>query len=110
MKRIVFLALLIGISTFFVFAQKGKVTVSGSVFDKDDNSPVMQATVQLLALPDSSMAAGVVTDGNGQFSLSVRPGKYVLRISFIGYMTHQKGYELVSSKPTVNVGKVMPLC
>ena len=107
MKRIAFIALLIGISTFFVFAQKGKVTVSGSVFDKDDNSPVMQATVQLLALPDSSMAAGVVTDGNGQFSLSVRPGKYVLRISFIGYMTHQKGYELVSSKPTVNVGKVM---
>ena len=65
MKRIAFLALLIGISTFFVFAQKGKVTVSGSVFDKEDNSPVMQATVQLLALPDSSMVAGGVTDGIG---------------------------------------------
>ena len=107
MKRIAFLALLIGISTFFVFAQKGKVTVSGSVFDKEDNSPVMQATVQLLALPDSSMVAGGVTDGNGHFSLSVRPGKYVFRVSFIGYITHQKGYELVSSKPTVNVGKIL---
>ena len=71
MKRLAFLVLLIGLSTTMLLAQSGKVTVSGSVFDKEDNSPIMQATVQLLSLPDSTMAAGNVTNNNGRFSLSV---------------------------------------
>ena len=82
MKRIAFLVLLIGISTALLSAQsrsqsRGRVTLSGTVLDKEDNSPIMQATVQLLSLPDSTMAVGDVTNNNGRFSLSVRPGKYV---------------------------------
>ena len=72
MKRLAFLVLLIGLTTTMLFAQsRGKVTVSGVVLDKEDNSPVMQATVQLLSLPDSTMAVGNVTNNNGRFSLSV---------------------------------------
>ena len=89
-----------------LLAQSGKVTVSGVVLDKEDNSPVMQATVQLLSLPDSTMAAGNVTNNNGRFSLSVKPGKYVLKVSFVGYLTHMKEYRLSGSKPTLNVGKI----
>ena len=106
MKRLAFLVLLIGLGTTMLLAQSGKVTVSGSVFDKEDNSPVMQATVQLLSLPDSTMAAGNVTNNNGRFSLSVKPGKYVLKVSFVGYLTHMKEYRLSGSKPTLNVGKI----
>ena len=91
MKRFAFLVLLIGISTTLSFAQsqsqgKGRITVSGTVMDKEDNSPIMQATVQLLSLPDSTMAVGNVTDNNGRFSLNVRPGKYVLKVSYVGYL------------------------
>ena len=89
-----------------LLAQSGKVTVSGVVLDKEDDSPVMQATVQLLSLPDSTMAAGNVTNNNGRFSLSVKPGKYVLKVSFVGYLTHMKEYRLSGSKPTLNVGKI----
>ena len=106
MKRLAFLVLLIGLSTTMLLAQSGKVTVSGSVFDKEDNSPVMQATVQLLSLPDSTMATGNVTNNNGRFSLSVKPGKYVLKVSFVGYLTYMKEYRLTSAKPTLNVGKI----
>ena len=106
MKRLAFLVLLIGLSSTMLLAQSGKVTVSGSVFDKEDNSPVMQATVQLLSLPDSTMAAGNVTNNNGRFSLSVKPGKYVLKVSFVGYLTYMKEYRLTSAKPTLNVGKI----
>ena len=106
MKRLAFLVLLIGLSTTMLFAQSGKVTVSGVVLDKEDDSPVMQATVQLLSLPDSTMAAGNVTNNNGRFSLSVKPGKYVLKVSFVGYLTHMKEYRLSGSKPTLNVGKI----
>ena len=111
MKRIAFLVLLIGISTALLSAQsrsqsRGRVTLSGSVLDKEDNSPIMQATVQLLSLPDSTMAVGDVTNNNGRFSLSVRPGKYVLKVSYVGYLSHLKEYQLTASKPTVNVGKI----
>lgn len=107
MKRLAFLVLLIGIGSTMLFAQtRGKVTVSGTVFDKEDNSPVIQATVQLLSLPDSTMAVGDVTNNNGRFSLSVKPGKYVLKVSFVGYLTYMKEYRLSGSKPTLNVGKI----
>ena len=111
MRKIAFLILLIGISTAWVSAQsrtqgKGRVTVSGVVVDKEDGSSVMQATVQLLSLPDSTMAVGNVTNNDGYFSLSVRPGKYVLKVSFVGYVPYMKQYQLSGSKPTLNVGKV----
>ena len=107
MKKFLFFVLLIGISSAVAFAQtKGRVTVSGTVIDKEDNSPVMQATVQLLSLPDSTMATGNVTNNNGRFSLEARPGKYVLKVSFVGYTPYMKEMQLTSSKPTVNVGKI----
>ena len=112
MKRIVFLVFLIGISTTLLCAQnrgqqgRGRVTLSGTVLDKEDDSPIMQATVQLLSLPDSTMAVGNVTNPNGRFSLSVRPGKYVLKVSYVGYLSYMKEYQLTASKPTVNVGKI----
>ena len=111
MRYIVFLILLIGISTAWVSAQsrtqgKGRVTVSGVVVDKEDDSSIMQATVQLLSLPDSTMAVGNVTNNEGYFSVSVRPGKYVLKVSFVGYVPYMKQYQLSGSKPTLNVGKV----
>ena len=52
------------------------------------------------------MAVGQVTDYDGNFSLSVRPGKYVLKISFVGYLSHMKEYQLTSSKPNLNLGKI----
>ncbi len=107
MKKFLIFVLLIGIGSAVSFAQtKGRVTVSGTVIDKDDNSPVMQATVQLLSLPDSTMATGNVTNNSGRFSLEARPGKYVLKVSFVGYVSYMKEMQLALSKPTVNVGKI----
>ncbi|MBQ8443234.1 MAG: TonB-dependent receptor [Bacteroides sp.] len=112
MRRIVLFVLLIGISTTLLLAQnrgqqgRGRVTLSGTVMDKEDDSPVMQATVQLLSLPDSTMAVGNVTDANGRFSLSARPGKYVLKVSYVGYLSYMKEYQLTASKPNVNAGKI----
>ena len=82
------------------------MTVNGTVVDKEDNSPVIQATVQLLTLPDSTMAVGNVTNLNGGFSLEARPGKYVLKVSFVGYTPYLKDVQLTASKTTVNMGKI----
>ena len=109
MRKIVFFVLLMGLSVMVSLAQsrgQGKVTVSGIVIDKEDKSPVPSATVQLLSLPDSSMVAGKPTGLDGDFSFSVRPGKYVLKVSFVSYLTYTKQLQLTDAKPTLNLGKI----
>lgn len=106
MKRLVFLALLMGLCSAISFAQNRRVSVAGTVLDGGDNSPVVQATVQLLSLPDSAMVVGDVTNVNGYFKLSARPGKYVLKVSFVGYLSYMKQLQLSSSKPEMSVGKI----
>ena len=64
------------------------------------------STVQLLSLPDSTMVVGNVTNNNGVFSIAARPGKYVLKISFVGYLTQEKSLQLTAGKPSVNIGTV----
>lgn len=77
MKKLILLLLLVCTGTTLSWAQGSKrVTVSGTVVDGDDKSPIAQATVQLLSLPDSTMAVGNVTNNNGVFSVAARPGKY----------------------------------
>lgn len=90
------------------FAQSGgsKGLVSGTVIDNDDNSPVMQATVQILAVRDSSMVTGDVTNNDGRFALSVRPGKYLLKVSFVGYAPAFQPVTLTQSKPRINLGTI----
>ncbi|MDR0973498.1 MAG: TonB-dependent receptor [Prevotellaceae bacterium] len=109
MKRTILLWVL-GLSTALLFAQQQPhtITVAGSVIEGDSNQPAIQATVQLLSLPDSTMVTGVATESNGQFSLpKVAPGKYVLKISYVGYVTHNAPIQLNSSPTSVNVGRVV---
>ena len=60
--------------------------ISGTVFDGDMNEPLPIAAVQVLSLPDSSMAKGAVTDNDGKYSISgLKNGNYVIKVSYIGY-------------------------
>lgn len=108
MKRKLVGTLLLLVSCCAVMAQGsgGKATVTGLVVDNDDNAPVIQATVQVLSAKDSSMVVGNVTNNQGRFSLSTRPGKYILKVSFIGYTSYFQSITLSQSKPTLNVGKI----
>ena len=82
------------------------ITLNGKVIDSEDKSPVTQATVQLLSLPDSTMAVGNVTNNNGNFSISAKPGKYVVKVSFVGYVNYINPIQLSSNKPVVNLGTI----
>lgn len=106
-KWVLGLLFLAGMSTA-AFAQgwNRKSSVSGTVIDGEDKSPVIQATIQVLSLPDSTMVTGNVTDLDGHFSIPVRPGKYVLKVSFVGYKTSWKQVTLTNAKPRVNTGEI----
>lgn len=101
------LGLLLMLMTASAFAQGGsRGRVSGKVIDADDKLPVMEATVQVLSLPDSTMITGQSTNLDGRFSIHVRPGNYVLRVSFIGYTSVEKKISITNAKPNLNVGTV----
>lgn len=89
-------------------AQKRTITVTGKVTEQDGKTPIEAATVQLLSLPDSSQTAGNTTDKSGNFSLPrVKAGKYLLKVSFIGYATLYKPVTLnAQSGPQKDLGNL----
>ena len=85
----------------------GKGNVTGVVIDKEDNSPIMQGTVQVLSLPDSTMVSGKSTEHDGSFAMLVRPGKYVLKVSYVGYRTFFKNITIGRNARRADVGKIL---
>ncbi len=107
MKRIFFSLLWLASSLCWIQAQNAKVIVSGTVWDAEMSAPIEQATVQILSMPDSTYINGNVSSTNGRFALpAVNPGKYLLKVSFVGYSPKWKVLQLTASKPRVNVGRI----
>ena len=87
MKKVMLLLAVALCSVSGSFAQDKKVRVTGNVTDYETAEPVGMATVQLLALPDSSFKLGATTDEKGRFELDDRLqlGNYLVKVSFVGY-------------------------
>ena len=100
-RKLVLGIVLLLVTTLSSFSQnRSNITVTGTVVD-DLNTPVEQATIQMLSLPDSTYVTGIATKSNGSFSLPrVRVGKYVLKISYIGYKTKFVPLQLKTSNTT----------
>ena len=109
MKKILALAaVLMGISMNATFAQNNHGSISGNIIDGDTKTPVEQATVQVLSLPDSAYVTGVASLRNGNFTVpSIKFGKYVLKVSFIGYQPSFKPVQLSAAHPKANVGQII---
>lgn len=87
-----------------MYGQQRNLQINGVVYDKELKEEIAQATIQLLALPDSVMEKGTISDLEGKFLLKggIRPKPYLLKISFIGY---KPLYIAVDPKNGVN-GKI----
>ncbi|WDF55703.1 TonB-dependent receptor [Mucilaginibacter sp. KACC 22063] len=88
------------IALLLPFLAAAQLRVSGTVTDDRTNQPLPGATVSLQNL---QTAPGAQTDANGSFSIdNVKPGSYVLKITYIGYQTWQKPMN-VNSNTTIAV-------
>ena len=87
-------------------AQQG--SMRGRVIDARTGENIEYATVALLKATDSSLVNGTVSESNGHFSLSAPYGRYILRVTFMGYDTwYHKDFVILSEKHReVNIGKV----
>lgn len=106
MKKIFFTLLLSMIVTILLAQSGNQVTMVGKIVDKDSQEPVILATVQLLSPKDSAMVNGNVTNADGNFVLRAKPGKYILKVSFVGYVPQYKHYSLSSDRSQVSVGTI----
>ncbi|NJM78636.1 MAG: TonB-dependent receptor [Flavobacterium sp.] len=69
--------------TTLTFSQNG--TVSGTILDKEfNNEPLPFANVII-----KGTTIGTSTDDKGKYTLSIKPGSYVLEIGYLGYETKQ---------------------
>lgn len=75
-------------------------TISGIIKDKSSGETLIGATVQLI----SSKTSTIITNNYGYYSVTALPGKYYIRISFVGY-----GEFLDSIQLTKNVVKDIEL-
>ncbi len=107
MKKLLIWTVLLLTATLSTYAQNKIVTVSGRVIEAGTKEPVELAAVQLLSLPDSAQVAGMTTSTQGYFSLSKqKPGKYLLKVSFIGYVTKIIPVKLTANVPAKKMGNI----
>lgn len=102
----IFVLLLLFLGCFSsVSAQK--IAVSGLVMDGTSNEPLPGASVVLLTPKDSVQQVGAITGLEGRFTLpTVRSGRYILRISYVGYQTHYQTLTLTKSEKKPDVGTI----
>lgn len=103
-----FLTILFLILYHVSFAQRGDagqrgLTISGTVLD-ENSQPIPYASVAARSKADSTRLIGVATSIDGRFEIRVRPGAYIVLVSFLSYQEFKK--EVNVSDASVDLGEI----
>lgn len=82
--------------------------VKGKVIDSGTNQPIYYANITLYNPKDSTVVNGGITNESGIFNINnVRPGRFYVKVSFIGYKTHLiRTLVVTPAKPTADLGTI----
>lgn len=101
MKKILYFVLFLA----FSFPSLAAVSIKGKVIDASTQSPLDFVNVTVFKTGNSIPVATVVSNASGDFTLpTVNNGKYSLRISYVGYNTHNQ--ELTVLEKPLNLGTI----
>jgi hypothetical protein len=109
MKKIFTLSLLI--SAFFMGAQAQKAdgSIKGKLLDSASKQPILDATVSVMAVKDSSLATFTLTNKQGGFEVKgLADGDYVMIVSHKSYDPFSKPFEISDANKTLDFGDVFP--
>ncbi len=88
-RSIYIMCLILSIVSSLLFSQnKNTYTIQGEVKDSVNGETLIGANVFI-----KETQIGTVTDTQGMFSIKLKPGKYVLVISYIGYTSKEFEFE-----------------
>ena len=105
MRRILF-SLFLASMAVVATAQDKVTAVAGKVVDSVSGEELVGASVQLHSLPDTVLVVGSATDLEGNFSLSVKPGNYMFRVFYLGYVTKESDMKVSAGKKS-ELGKIL---
>jgi len=81
-------------------------TIKGKIVDAGTKTPLDYVNVALFKEESENPSAGVVSDKKGDFLLpNVENGKYILRISFVGYTTLSIPLNVTNNE--LNIGEIL---
>ena len=99
MKKIYNLLILLFLSIVALHGQSG---IYGVIKDEDSGELLVGA-----AIYNDSLQIGTVSDYNGYYSLSLKPGIYTIRFSYLGYTTIEKFIVVDNSRKRLNINMKM---
>ncbi len=96
---------------YLSFAQtddkKNVAKISGKVIDFESKIPIEYANVIVYKLPDSSQAAGGITNKEGLFVIDgIKNGKYYVSVQFIGYEKKIIENVFITSSNIIDLGNI----
>ena len=99
MKKYLILLIFNLLTAITSYAQSG---IFGVVKDEDTGEVLVGA-----AIYNDSLQVGTITDFNGYYNLSLQPGVYNIRYSYLGYTTVEKFVVVDNSRKRLNVNMKM---
>lgn len=83
-------------------------SVAGKVTDSENGEPLAGGSVMIMLPDTTTMLAGSTTGKDGRFTVkNVKPGKYLIRISYIGYHNFYRSLNITDSTNTTTIGTVL---
>lgn len=84
------------------------VPINGAVIDGETRDPLATAAVALHRDADSTLVSGTLSDPRGRFAFdAVAPGRYQLRVSFVGYHTHEQSIDVTAATAAVELSEIV---
>ena len=99
MKRIYISLILLLLAAINLYSQTG---IYGVVKDDDSGEVLVEAAIYV-----DSLQIGTTTNFNGYYDLQLKPGKYKIRFSYLGYTTTEKFVKVENSRKRLNVNMKM---
>ena len=85
----------------------GNGEVHGTVVDAASGSVIARASVAVRAKVGNALVAGSIASMEGAFRIQgLRPGTYVLRVTYIGFAPKVQDIAITDAAPSVNVGAI----
>ena len=96
MKRL--LVIMVALAAMMVSAKAQSVSVKGTVRDAKTGEVLPMVNVGLMRVADTVFVRGNATDFDGKFVIKdVKPGKYLLQASFVGYEKYIETIEVIDN-------------
>lgn len=81
--------------------------IKGTLVTENSNEPVEFATVSVFREADSTLVTGGLTDVTGSFNVPVKPGKYYIKVQFMGFKELLiSGIEISRDNPLYEAGQI----